>query len=107
MAKAKFIKKDKVMIIAGREKGKTGEVIKVNEKAGQITVAGLNIVKKAIKPTKKTPQGGIIEISKPFAISNVAFICPSCGKSTRVGIKTGIKKSAERFCKKCKTAVKE
>ena len=107
MAKAKIIRKDRVMITAGKEKGKTGEVLAINRKKDQLIVSGLNLAKKAIKPSKKTPQGGIIEVAKPVPISKVAYLCAHCGKPTRIGIKPGSKKTTERYCKKCQAAVKE
>ncbi len=95
------------MITIGKDKNKIGEVNRVLPNTGQIVVNGLNIVKKATKPSKKNPGGGFIEIAKPVNISNVAFICPSCNKPTRLGVKMIKGKSKERVCKRCKTAVKE
>jgi large subunit ribosomal protein L24 len=103
----KLKKKDQVLVIAGKDAGKKGEVINVSPKSGKVTVSGVNIVKKAVKPSKKATQGGIIEVEKPVDISNVTFICPSCGKPTRLGLNVTKKGDKERVCKKCKTGVKE
>jgi large subunit ribosomal protein L24 len=103
----KIQKKDKVLVISGKDKGKTAEVIRVIPKASSIVVAGVNVVKKAVKPSKKNPSGGIVEIEKPIDTSNVAFVCPSCGKPARVGLNVTKKGQKERVCKKCKQTVKE
>jgi len=105
--KMKLKKNDKVTILIGKDKNKTGEINRVLPDSRKVVVNGLNIVKKATKPSKKNPGGGIIEIAKPIDISNVAFICPSCGKPTRLGVNFSKNGERERFCKKCKTAVKE
>ncbi|MDD5692994.1 MAG: 50S ribosomal protein L24 [Patescibacteria group bacterium] len=105
--KAKIVKNDKVMIITGKDKGKTGDVARVLSKEKKVMVNGVNIVKKAVKPNKKNTQGGIIEVMKPIEISNVVFVCPSCGKPTRVGISIAKNGDKSRICKKCKVAVKE
>ena len=103
----KLRKNDKVMIKAGKDKNKTGEISRVIPNDKKVVVSGLNIVKKATKPSKKNPGGGIIEIAKPIDVSNVAFICPSCGKSARLGVHLTKGAQKERFCKKCKVTVKE
>ena len=105
--KAKIIKKDKVMIITGKDKGKTGDVTRVLKKEKKVMVNGLNIVKKAVKPNKKNTQGGIIEMVKPIEISNVILVCPACGKPTRVGISINKNGTKNRVCKACNVAVKE
>lgn len=102
----KIKKKDKVLIIAGKDAGKKAEVLHVFPKDNTVTVAGVNIVKKAVKPTKKT-AGGIIEVEKPVKVSNVAFICPSCNKPVRVGYQVTKSGDKERICKACKAVVKE
>ena len=105
--KAKIVKKDKVMVITGKDKGKTGEITRVLSKEKKVMVNGLNIVKKAVKPNKKNTQGGIIEVVKPIEISNVVLVCPACGKPTRVGILINKNGTKNRVCKTCKVAVKE
>lgn len=90
----KILRKDKVMIIAGRDKGKTGEVVAVLPQTNQVVVQGMNIVKRHTKPSQKQPKGGIVELSKPLDASKVMVIDPSSGKPARVGYKltTGGKK---------------
>jgi large subunit ribosomal protein L24 len=102
--KLKIKKGDKVMIIAGKDKGKTGNVERVFLKASEVVVAGLNTVKKHVKVSKKYPSGGIVEIPKPLNVSKVAVVCPSCGKPTRIGYE--IKgKEKNRVCKKCSKVI--
>lgn len=100
----KIKKGDQVMVLSGKDRGKTGTVSRVLVKGGKLIVAGLNIYKKHLKPSRKTPQGGIIDFNLPMDISNVALICPSCGKKTRVGhaVQAGRK---VRICKKCHKSI--
>jgi large subunit ribosomal protein L24 len=101
----KLKKADKVVMLAGRDKGKTGEVARVFPATGQVIVEGLNVVKRHTKPSNKIPKGGILEIAKPIQAGKVALICPSCKKPTRIGYDvTG--KNKERICRKCKAMVK-
>jgi len=103
----KILKNDKVFITSGKDRGKTGEVTRVLQKSGQVVVAGINIVKKAVKPGKKNPQGGIIELTKPLDVSNVAVVCPKCGKPARLGYVVAKDGKKTRVCKKCQGVVKE
>lgn len=103
----KIVKNDKVYITAGKDKGKTGEVSKVFPKENKVIVAGFNLVKKAVKPSKSNAAGGILEIAKPLSISNVALVCAKCGKPTRVGITVAKDGKKARTCKKCQAIVKE
>lgn len=103
----KIKKKDKVLVICGKDRGKTGEITRVLPKENKIAIAGVNIVKKATKASKKNPGGGIIEFEKPISASNVSFLCPSCNKPARVGYQITKSGQKERFCKACKAVVKE
>lgn len=76
------------MVIAGRERGKTGKVLAVNPSKAKVTVEKLNIIKRHTKPTQKNKQGGILEREGPFSISNVMIYSDSLQKPSRVGIKT-------------------
>ncbi|MEK7096494.1 MAG: 50S ribosomal protein L24 [Patescibacteria group bacterium] len=95
---------DNVMILAGKDGGKTGIIERVAPKEGRVVVKGLNMAKKHVKPSRKNPQGGILDINLPLQISNVGLVCPSCGKTTRVGyaIKDKVK---SRICRKCGQSV--
>lgn len=77
-------KNDKVMVIAGKDKTKSGIVMKVLPKRNRVVVEGVNIVKKHQKPTNDNQSGGIMEIEAPIHASNVQLICPDTGKKTRV-----------------------
>ncbi len=77
---------DEVIVVAGKDKGKTGKVAKINFKKNTVLVAGVNLVKKAIKPTQENPTGGIVDVEKALHISNVALVSPKTNKATRVRI---------------------
>ncbi len=83
---AKIRKGDKVVVLAGRDKGRTGEVIEVNPTAGRAVVRGVNLVKRHQRQTAQQ-QGGIISKELPVHLSNIAIADPKDGKPTRVGFK--------------------
>lgn len=85
--KIKLKKNDTVVVRAGKYKGKTGTITAVHPQTNQVTVEGINIVKKHMKPSKAHPQGGIIEITKPIAVSKVGIIDPSSKKPSRIAYK--------------------
>jgi large subunit ribosomal protein L24 len=104
MKKINLKKGDKVIVLSGRDKGKTGIIDRVIVKTASVLVEGVNIVKKHVKVSKKFPSGGVAEVVKPITIAKVQLICPNCGKPTRVGYaKTGTEKN--RVCKKCKKTI--
>ena len=84
--KFKIRKGDKVVVITGKEKGKTGEVLSVLRDEARVLVQGVNIVKRHTRPSAANP-GGIIDKEAPLHISNVAHLDPKSGKPTRVGFK--------------------
>ncbi len=94
-------KGDTVVVIAGKEKGKSGKVIDVYPDSNRILVEGVNQVKKHQKPRSQQDKGGIITKNAPFEASNAMVVCPVCGKATRVG-HTTIEGEKVRACKKCK-----
>lgn len=85
--KLKIKKGDKVVVITGKDKGKTGEVTQVIPAENRVVVAGVNMMTKHAKPTQTT-QGGRLQIEAPMNISNVALADPKSGKATKVGVKT-------------------
>jgi large subunit ribosomal protein L24 len=87
MRRSRIRKGDTVVVIAGREKGKSGKVLSVDPSAGTVVVEKLNIVKRHTKPNQKLKQGGIIEREAPLAISNVMYLCPVTRKPTRLGVR--------------------
>lgn len=95
---------DTVMIIAGKERGKRGQVIRVLPKSLRIVVDGLNLVKRHLKPRPKYPQGGVVEFPSPLNSSNALIVCSQCGKPMRVASKL-VDGSKIRVCRKCGAAV--
>lgn len=81
---ARIKKGDKVIVLAGRDKGLEGEVLKVDPKADRVTVQGVNMIKRHTKPSQ-TSAGGIITREAPIHVSNIAIADPKDGKPTRVG----------------------
>ncbi|MBW2004761.1 MAG: 50S ribosomal protein L24 [Deltaproteobacteria bacterium] len=103
MSKKKFYirKNDKVMVIAGKEKGKIGAVLKVIPEKEGIIVEKLNMVKRHTRPGGKNAKGGIVEKEAPINISNLMLVCGKCAEITRIGKKVLEDGSKVRFCKKC------
>ncbi|BCA80453.1 50S ribosomal protein L24 [Desulfuromonas sp. AOP6] len=105
-AKKLHVKKnDMVMIIAGKEKGKSGKVTRVFTEKGRITVENLNVVKRHTRPSRSNAEGGIVEKEAPIDASNVLLLCGACNKPTRTGIRILEDGSKTRFCKKCNETV--
>ena len=98
-------KGDTVQVLAGNDKGKTGEVLEVIPKDSKVVVKGVNIRKKHIKPRKQGDEGGIIPVECAIDSSKVNVVCPKCGKSTRVEYKIEEDKKV-RICKKCGAKIK-
>lgn len=91
---------DKVVVIAGKEKSKSGRILKVFPKEGRVIVEGINIVKRHTKPNMANPDGGIVEKEAPIHVSNVALADPKTGKATRVGYKLLEDGKKVRYAKK-------
>lgn len=83
----KIIKNDKVILLTGKDKGKTGKVIQVFPGDDKVIVEGLNMVKRHVRPRKEGKKGEIISVASPIHVSNVALIDPKDNKPTRVGYK--------------------
>lgn len=94
-------KDDLVKVIAGKEKGKDGKVLRVLPERGQVVVESLNVIKRHTRPTRAGAQGGIVEKEAPFDSSNVQLVCKGCKKPVRTGIRVLEDGSKARFCKKC------
>jgi len=103
--KTRIRKGDTVVVIAGRERGKTGKVLSVDPAAGKVIVEKLNIIKRHTKPNQKAKQGGILEREAPLQISNVMFFCPVAQKPTRVGVRMLEDGRRVRFSKKSNETV--
>ncbi|HHY92512.1 MAG TPA: 50S ribosomal protein L24 [Firmicutes bacterium] len=94
-------KGDTVMVIAGKDRGKKGKILRVFPAEGRVLVEGLNMVKRHTRPTQKVQQGGIISKEAPLDASNVQLVCASCGKPARTGTKILSDGRRVRFCKSC------
>jgi len=94
-------KGDKVLIIKGKDRSKSGKVIKIILSEGKVVIDGLNLVKKTVKPKRQGEKGQIITVPSPLRVSNVKLVCQSCTKPARVGYRVTDGKK-ERYCKKCK-----
>jgi len=99
MAKLKIKKGDRVIVLTGRDKGKTGEVLKALPRDNKVIVQGVNVAKRHQRPTQ-TSGGGIIEKEAPIHVSNVSLVDPKEDKPTRVGIKTLEDGRRVRFAKR-------
>ncbi len=105
LIKTKLRKGDTVMVVTGRERGKTGKVLSVDRVNGKVVVEKLNMIKRHTKPNQKLRQGGILEKEAPLSISNVMFLCPVTHKPTRLGIKRQEDGRRARLSKKSKELV--
>ena len=92
---------DTVAIIAGRERGKRGKVLRVLHAEGRVLVEKINMIKKHQRPTQKLRQGGIIERENPLALSNVLLVCGRCDRPVRTGVQVLGDGRKLRVCKKC------
>ena len=98
MAKVHVKRGDRVYVLRGEEKGKSGRILRVLPKENRVIVDGLNMVKKHTRPTQTNTQGGIIDSPAPMDASNVMLICPHCEKRTRVSRQRG-PNGLVRICK--------
>ena len=99
-----LVKGDKVIVIAGRDKGKTGTIQKVIPEQNRVVVEGINLRKKNNKPSQKNPDGGIVEIYAPIDASNVMLVDPKTKQPTRIGHKE-VKGKKVRYAKKSGTVL--
>ena len=108
----KLKKGDQVIVLRGKDKGRKGKIEKIFPKTGKILIPGINVYKKHARQQSEKEPGGIIDIVKPLSVSNVALICPKCGKPTRIGYQIGKsgnlprgKVGKNRICRKCQTLI--
>lgn len=94
-------KDDTVKVIAGKELGKIGKVLKILPKKDRVIVEKVNMIKRHVRPGTVSQQGGIIEKEGSIHISNVMLICPNCNSPTRVGHRILEDGRKVRICKKC------
>jgi large subunit ribosomal protein L24 len=97
----KLKKGDEVEVLAGKDIGKRGAIMRVLPDSNKVIIDRVNIAKKHQKPTKATMQGGIIDKEMPISASNVGIVCKSCKKPRRIGYKIGDDGKKTRICRKC------
>jgi large subunit ribosomal protein L24 len=104
-ASYKIRKNDMVMVVKGRERGKTGKVMRVLPDHGRVVIERLNIVKRHSKPRGAASPGGIVEKEAPLQIANVMFFCERCNAPVRLGVKIAQDGERSRICRRCGEAV--
>lgn len=104
--KIRIKKGDTVIVRSGKYKGKTGKVAGVHPSTNQVTVEGINIVKRHLKPSRTNPQGGIVEITKPLYVSKVGILEPTSKKASRIGYTLGKDGKKTRVYKKSGKEIK-
>ena len=92
---------DNVIVLSGKDKGKTGKVIRADVKGMKVVVDSVNVATKHQAPRKQGQEGGIIKVETPIYVSKVQVVCPKCGKPTRVAHKFDADGNKSRVCKKC------
>ncbi len=97
-------KGDTVKFLTGKDRGKTGKVLRVDTKEGMITVEGLHVFKKHVRPKRQGEKGEVVSLARPVNVSNVILVCPSCHAVTRVGHQVS-GDMRKRVCKKCNTTL--
>ena len=102
--KSRIKQGDTVQVVQGKEAGKKGKVLHVLEGEDRVVVERVNFIKRHVRPSKKVPQGGVIEREASMHLSNVQLVCPSCGKPARVGVRMDGDEKV-RYCKKCNVQV--
>ncbi|WP_300805430.1 50S ribosomal protein L24 [Duncaniella muris] len=106
MSKLHIKKGDTVYVLSGEDRGRTGRVLRVEPAKQRALVEGVNIVTKAMKPSAKHPQGGLVKMEAPVHISNLSLIDPKSGKPTRIGIRRDSEGKAVRYSKKSGEEIK-
>lgn len=94
---------DTVQVLTGNDRGVRARVLSVDRGAGKAVVEGVNQVYKHVRRSQRNPQGGRLSKEMPIQLSNVAYVCASCDKASRLGARYLDDGSKERYCKKCGT----
>jgi len=94
-------KNDLVMVTTGKEKGKSGRILKVLSQKNKVLVEKINFIKRHTRPRGQQRQGGILEKEAPLHVSNVMLLCAKCNKPVRIGHRLVEGEKKVRFCKKC------
>jgi large subunit ribosomal protein L24 len=102
--KLRIRKGDTVEVIQGKERGKRGKILRVLADEERVVVERVNFIKRHVRPSQKTPQGGVIEREASIHVSSVKLVCPGCGQPVRVGVRMEGEDKV-RYCKKCNVQV--
>ena len=94
-------REDTVVVLAGKDRGKKGRVLKIINKTEKVLVEKINMVKRHTRPSQELPQGGIVEKEAAIHVSNLQVVCLKCGKPTRISHKILSSGKKTRACKKC------
>lgn len=94
-------KGDMVEVIGGKFRGKRGKVLTVLTERGRVIVEGVNLIKRAVKPSQKVPQGGLIEKEAPLPVARLMVVCAKCGEAARIGHRYLEDGTKVRYCKHC------
>ena len=105
--KLRLKKGDLVVVRTGRDKGKTGKITATHPFANKVTVEGVNVVKKHVKPNRQYPQGSIVEVTKPIWVSKVAIVEPTSKKPSRIGYSVSNSGKKTRVYKRSSKTIKE
>jgi len=100
-SKIRIKKNDIVEVMAGRDRGKTGKVLRIVEEQDRLVVEKVNMIKRHTRPSPTTGQGGIVEKEGSVHVSNVRLVCPKCSQPTRIGHALSGDGKKVRICKKC------
>lgn len=98
-------KNDKVIVLSGRDKGKTGEVLSADPKGGKVIVQGVSVATKHQKARKQGEESAIVKVETPIYACKVMVVCPKCSKPTRIAHKIGADGKKARVCKHCGAAL--
>jgi large subunit ribosomal protein L24 len=100
-SKCHIKREDKVKIVAGKDAGKIGKVLKVNRKNRRILVENINMIKRHTRPSAQNKQGGIVESEAPIPWSNVMMMCNKCMEPARIKMQRLEDGKKKRICRKC------
>jgi large subunit ribosomal protein L24 len=103
--KVRLRQNDLVEVITGKEKGKTGKVLRVIRDKNQVVIEKVNMIKRHTRPSAQSGQGGIVEKEAPLAVSKVKLVCPKCAAPTRFHMTTTGEGKKARVCLKCKELI--
>ena len=100
----KLKKQDEIIVVSGKDKGKTGKIESLLPKTNRVLVTGINQYKRHTKSQGQGKPGGIVTITKPLSVASIALVCPKCKQQTRLGFSFAGKEK-KRICKKCQQVI--